>query len=152
VKAEPHESFQVLWQHDPSRPHRRPLLTDPAAPEAYTFMKAQVEKGFSFSFVVNQVAFDGDVRHLVELHLRDSGVTFPMNESAHVSGGLALSDDERATHIKAINEHRKAVDRNVAYACISSPRSIWPMMKTTTLKTMLRFWKTMMTRSRSWQS
>jgi hypothetical protein len=56
---------------------------------------------------------DGDIRHLTELRLWEiSCVTFPMNESAQVSGVKALSDDERTTHLQAINEHRKAIDRH----------------------------------------
>jgi hypothetical protein len=39
-----------------------------------------------------------------------SCVTFPMNEPAVVSGVKGLSDDERAKHLKAINEHRKAIN------------------------------------------
>jgi hypothetical protein len=54
-----------------------------------------------------------DVRHLTELKLWEiSAVTFPMNESAVVTGVKGLSDDERARHLKAINEHRKAIDRH----------------------------------------
>jgi hypothetical protein len=53
------------------------------------------------------------VRHLTELKLWEiSAVTFPMNESAVVTGVKGLSDDERARHLKAINEHRKAIDRH----------------------------------------
>jgi hypothetical protein len=69
-----------------------------------------------------------------------SGVSFPINESAQMSGVLALSNDDLATHIKAINEHRKAIDhRQRSMRMTSRPCSIWPMMKTTTLKTVLRF-------------
>jgi uncharacterized protein len=39
-------------------------------------------------------------------------VTFPMNESAQVSGVKAVSDDDRAKHLTAINEDRKAIDRH----------------------------------------
>jgi uncharacterized protein len=35
-----------------------------------------------------------------------------MNQSAQVSAVKALSDDERADHLKAINEHRKAIARH----------------------------------------
>ena len=57
-----------------------------------------------------------------------------------MSGVLALSNDDLATHIKAINEHRKAIDhRQRSMRMTSRPCSIWPMMKTTTLKTVLRF-------------
>jgi hypothetical protein len=67
-------------------------------------------------------------------------VTLPMNASIQVLDVLALSNEERATHIKAINEHRKAIDhRQRSMRMTSRPCSIWPMMKTTTLKTVLRF-------------
>jgi hypothetical protein len=69
-------------------------------------------------------------------HLRN----LPMNESAKVSGVLTIRGDARATHIKAINEHRKAIEgRHRSMQMISRPCSIWPMMKTTTLKMVLRF-------------
>ena len=56
---------------------------------------------------------DGDIRHLTELRLWEiSCVTFPMNESAQVSGVKALSDDDVANHLRAIDEHRKAIDRH----------------------------------------
>jgi uncharacterized protein len=121
------KSFSVLWQHDASSPigHCKIsdtpqglqvagtlMLTDPTAQKAYTFMKAGVVKGLSIGYDTIQSIYDGDIRHLTELRLCEiSCVTFPMNESAQVSGVKALSDDERAGHIKAINEHRKAIDR-----------------------------------------
>jgi uncharacterized protein len=89
------------------------ILTDPTAQKAYTFMKAGVVKGLSIGYDTIQSTYDGDIRHLTELHLWEiSCVSFPMNESAQVSGVKALSDDERTTHLQAINEHRKAIDRH----------------------------------------
>jgi hypothetical protein len=121
------KSFPVLWRHDPSNPigHAKItdsreglqvagtlMLTDPTAQKAYTFMKAGVVKGLSIGYDTIQATYEGDVRHLTELRLWEiSCVTFPMNEQALVSGIKAMSDDERAGHIKAINEHRKAIDR-----------------------------------------
>jgi uncharacterized protein len=70
-------------------------------------------KGLSIGYETIQSTYDGDIRHLTELRLWEiSFVTFPINESAQVSGVKALSDDERATHLKAIDEHRKAIDRH----------------------------------------
>jgi HK97 family phage prohead protease len=122
------KSFPVLWQHDPSNPigHAKLtdtreglqvngtlMLTDPTAQKAYTFMKAGVVKGLSIGYETIQSTMDGDIRHLTELKLWEiSCVTFPMNESAQVSGVKALSDDDRAKHLTAINEDRKAIDRH----------------------------------------
>jgi uncharacterized protein len=39
-------------------------------------------------------------------------VTFPMNESAQVTGVKAVSSDDLVMHLKAIDEHRKAIDRH----------------------------------------
>lgn len=76
-------------------------------------MKNGVTRGLSVGFDTLQSSYDGDTRHLTELLLWEiSVVTFPMNESAQISGVKALSDDERANHLKAINEHRKAIDRH----------------------------------------
>jgi HK97 family phage prohead protease len=119
------KSFPVLWQHDPSNPigtckitdSREGLqvagtlmLEDPTARKAYRFMRAGVVKGLSIGYDTIQATYEGDVRHLTELRLWEiSCVTFPMNESAQVSGVKAMSDDERTGHIKAINEHLKAI-------------------------------------------
>jgi HK97 family phage prohead protease len=120
------KSFPVLWQHDPSNPigtakitdtreglqvNGTLMLTDPTAQKAYTFMQAGVVKGLSIGFDTIQSTMDGDIRHLTELRLWEiSCVTFPMNESAQVSSVKAMSDDERAKHLKAINECRKCID------------------------------------------
>jgi hypothetical protein len=48
---------------------------------------------------------------LTELRLWEiSCVTFPMNESAQVSAVKALSDDQVAEHLRAIDVHRKSID------------------------------------------
>jgi uncharacterized protein len=122
------KSFPVLWQHDASSPigHCKItdtpqglqvagtlMLTDPTAQKAYTFMKAGVVKGLSIGYDTIQSTYDGDIRHLTELRLWEiSCVTFPMNQSAQVSGVKALSDDDVANHLRAIDEHRKAIDRH----------------------------------------
>jgi uncharacterized protein len=121
------KSFPVLWQHDPSNPigtakitdtregllvNGKLELTDPTAQKAYTFMKAGVVKGLSIGYDTMQSTMDGDIRHLTELRLWEiSCVTFAMNESAQVSSVKAISDDDRAKHLKAINECRKCIDR-----------------------------------------
>jgi uncharacterized protein len=122
------KSFPVLWQHDPSNPigHCKItdtreglqvagtlMLTDPTAQKAYTFMRAGVVKGLSIGYDTIQSTYDGDIRHLTELRLWEiSCVTFPMNQSAQVSAVKAISEDERADHLKAINQHRKAIARH----------------------------------------
>ena len=118
----------MLWQHDASSPigHCKItdtpqglqvtgtlMLSDPTAQKAHTFMKAGVVKGLSIGYDTIQSTYDGDIRHLTELRLWEiSCVTFPMNQSAQVSAVKALSDGERADHLKAINEHRKAIARH----------------------------------------
>ncbi|MBB5331870.1 HK97 family phage prohead protease [Tunturiibacter gelidoferens] len=122
------KKFPVLWQHDPSNPIGHCVVTDgrdgiqvngvlelsdPTAKKAHTFMKAGIVKGMSIGYDTIQSTFDGDIRHLSELKLWEiSVVTFPMNESAVISGVKSLSDDDRAKHLKAIDEHRKAIDRH----------------------------------------
>jgi uncharacterized protein len=122
------KSFPVLWQHDASSPigHCKItdtpqglqvagtlMLTDPTAQKAYTFMKAGVVKGLSIGYETLQSTMDGDIRHLTELKLWEiSCVTFPMNESAQVTGVKAVSSDDLVMHLKAIDEHRKAIDRH----------------------------------------
>ena len=121
------KSFPLLWQHDPSNPIGTAkvtdtpaglqvtgtlLLSDPTAQKAYTFMKAGVIKGLSIGYDTIQETFADDVRQLIELRLWEiSCVTFPMNESAQISSVKAISDSERARHLKAINECRKCIDR-----------------------------------------
>jgi phage head maturation protease len=73
-----------------------------------------VVKGLSIGYDTIQATYEGDVRHLTELRLWEiSCVTFPMNESAQVSGVKAMSDDERRVkHLNGLNEDRKAIDRH----------------------------------------
>jgi HK97 family phage prohead protease len=122
------KKFPVLWQHKTDEPigfcqitdTRDGLqvngtleLSDPTARKAFTFMKAGVIKGLSIGYDTIQASYDGDVRHLTELKLWEiSCVTFPMNESAVVTGVKSITDADRAKHLKAINEHRKAIDRH----------------------------------------
>lgn len=124
----PGKQWPILWQHQADSPigHCRItdtpqglqvagtlILSDPTAQKAHTFMKAGVVKGLSIGYDTIQSTYDGDIRHLTELRLWEiSCVTFPMNQSAQVSDVKALSDDECANHLKAINEHRKAIARH----------------------------------------
>jgi HK97 family phage prohead protease len=125
------KQFPLLWQHDPSNPigtakvtdtpqglqvEGTLLLQDPTVLKAYTFMKAGVIKGMSIGFETLQSSMDGDVRQLKELRLWEiSVVTFPMNESATISGvkSLSLSDDEVQHHLRAIRRHQKAIHGHV---------------------------------------
>jgi HK97 family phage prohead protease len=120
--------WPVLWQHQVDNPigycqitdTREGLqvngtleLSDPTARKAFTFMKAGVIKGLSIGYDCIQATYDGDVRHLTELKLWEiSCVTFPMNESAVVTGVKSITDADRAKHMKAIDSHRKTIDRS----------------------------------------
>jgi uncharacterized protein len=122
------KKFPVLWQHQSDNPigsctateTRDGLqvvgkleLEDPTAQKAYTFMKAGITKGLSIGYDTIDATYVGDVRHLTEIRLWEASiVTFPMNESAQVTGVKALSDDERLKHLKGLNEDRKAIDRH----------------------------------------
>jgi uncharacterized protein len=122
------KSFPVLWQHDPSNPigtckitdtpqglqvNGTLMLSDPTAQKAHTFMKAGVVKGLSIGYDTVQATYVGDVRHLTEVKLWEiSCVTFPMNESAMVTGVKALSDDDRMKHLTAIREHSRSIDHH----------------------------------------
>jgi hypothetical protein len=89
------------------------MLEDPTARKAYTFMKAGVVKGLSIGYETIQSTMDGDIRHLTEVRLWEiSCVTFPMQELAQLSGVKALSDDDRAKHLQAIDQHGRAIDRH----------------------------------------
>jgi hypothetical protein len=48
-----------------------------------------------------------------------SVVTFPMNEGAVVTGVKAMSDAERAKHLRNIDEHRKQINRSQKAICMS---------------------------------
>jgi uncharacterized protein len=57
---------------------------------------------------------DGVIRHLTELRLWEiSCVTFPMNESAQVSGVKALSAHDMANHRKAIDRHQRGMQMHL---------------------------------------
>jgi HK97 family phage prohead protease len=121
------KQFPMLWQHNPSDPigsvkvpdtsqglmvEGQLLMSDPTAKKAYQFLKAGIIKGLSIGYETMKSAFVGDVRELQELKLWElSVVTFPMNESAMVTGIKAMSDDDRSKHFKAIDMHRKSIDR-----------------------------------------
>lgn len=118
----------LLWQHNPSDPigtvkvtdtsqglmvEGQLLLSDPTAAKAYSFLKAGIIKGLSIGYDTVKAAWVDDIRELRELKLWElSVVTFPMNESATVTGIKAMSDDDRSKHFKAIDMHRKAIDRH----------------------------------------
>jgi hypothetical protein len=88
-------------------------LSDPTAKKAYTFMKSGVIKGLSIGYDTIQASYDGDVRNLTELKLWEiSCVTFPMNEAAQISTVKSLSAADTAKHMKAIDSHRKTIDRS----------------------------------------
>ena len=88
------------------------LLSDPTAQKAYSFLKAGILKGLSIGYETVKANYVDDVRELAELKLWElSVVMFPMNEGALVTGIKAMSDDERGRHFKAIDAHRKSIDR-----------------------------------------
>jgi uncharacterized protein len=120
------KNWPLLWQHDPASPigtfkatataqglliEGQLLLSDPTGAKAYNLLKNQVIKGLSIGYDTIKSAFVDDVRELQELKLWEcSIVTFPMNESAMVTGIKAMSDAVRGEHLKAINRHRRAID------------------------------------------
>jgi HK97 family phage prohead protease len=122
------KKFPVLWQHDPSNPigscsvtdtpsglqvNGTLELSDPTAKKAHTFLKSGVIRGLSIGYDTIQSSYSGDVRHLTELKLWEiSCVTFPMNESAQVTGVKSLSDQDTAKHLTAIREHSKSIDHH----------------------------------------
>jgi hypothetical protein len=124
----PGKSFVLLYQHDPASPigtctltdtstglklDGTLLLSDPIAQRAYGLMKAGVIRGLSIGYQTLQDRMTEDVRELVEVKLYEvSLVTFPMNESAGVTGVKSMSQDEIAGHLRKIDNHRKAIDRH----------------------------------------
>lgn len=123
------KDFPILWQHQTDNPIGQAkvtdtpqglqingtlLLADPVAQKAYTLIKAGVIKGLSIGYQTLKWTYDeeAEVRHLTELKLYEvSCVTFPMNELAQISSVKALTDGDRARHIKAADECRKCIDR-----------------------------------------
>jgi HK97 family phage prohead protease len=117
----------LLWQHQPDNPigsvkvtdssqglqvEGQLELADPTGQKAYRFLKSGIIRGLSIGYEAVKSAFVDDVRELTELKLWElSVVTFPMNTSAVVTGIKAMSDDERGKHFKAIDAHRKSIDR-----------------------------------------
>jgi HK97 family phage prohead protease len=122
------KAFPLLWNHDPAQPigtvkatetqqglivEGQLLLSDSTGAKVYNLLKAQVIKGLSIGYETIKSAFVDDVRELQELKLWEVSVcTFPMNESAMVTGIKAMSDETRGKHLKSINMHRKAIDRH----------------------------------------
>jgi HK97 family phage prohead protease len=121
------KQFPLLWQHSPSDPigsvkvtdtaqglqvEGQLLLSDPTAQKAYSFLKAGILKGLSIGYETVKANYVDDVRELAELKLWElSVVTFPMNTGAVVTGIKAMSDDERGRHFRAIDSHRKSIDK-----------------------------------------
>lgn len=122
------KELPLLWQHNPDDPIGSVKVTDtpqglmvegqleledPTAQKAYTFLKKGIIKGLSIGYDTVKAAFVDEVRELRELKLWElSVVTFPMNQSAMVTGVKAMSDDDRSKHFKAIDMHRKAIDKH----------------------------------------
>jgi HK97 family phage prohead protease len=122
------KQWPLLWQHDPENPigtftaaatqqglqiSGQLLLSDATGAKAYNLLKNNVIRGLSIGYDTVKSAFVDDVRELQELKLWEcSIVTFPMNESAMVTGIKAMSDSDRGEHLKQINIHRKAIDRH----------------------------------------
>jgi HK97 family phage prohead protease len=96
---------KMLWQHDPSqvigvwenmhvedeglRVKGRLLKDVEKGREAYTLLKNRAMDGLSIGFALNDYEYEGDgrVRRLKEIDLWEvSVVTFPMNQSATVTG------------------------------------------------------------------
>lgn len=93
----------LLWQHDPTEPIGKGVLTDSkeglliagqlvlesdVARKAYALMKAGILKGLSIGYdtVVSEYDTASDIRKLKELRLWEvSVVTFPMNPKAQVT-------------------------------------------------------------------
>jgi uncharacterized protein len=121
------KSFPLLWQHNPSQVigsfkgtessaglqiEGQLILSIQTAADARELLRHGVLKGLSIGFDPVKADFVGDVRELSEIRLWEGSiVTFPMNESAMVTGIKTMSDDALAGHIKAINQHRKNIDR-----------------------------------------
>jgi HK97 family phage prohead protease len=122
------KSFPLLWQHDSHQPigsfkgtetsqglsiEGQLILSIQTAANARELLRHGVLKGLSIGYDAVKSDFVGDVRELSEIRLWEGSiVTFPMNESAQVTGVKALSDDERLKHLKGLNEDRKAIDRH----------------------------------------
>jgi HK97 family phage prohead protease len=122
------KALPLLWNHDPSQPigtvkatensqglivEGQLLLSDVTGAKVYNLLKAQVIKGLSIGYETIKSAFVDDVRELQELKLWEVSVcTFPMNESAMVTGIKSMTDQARGEHLKAIDTHRKAIDRH----------------------------------------
>jgi HK97 family phage prohead protease len=115
------KQYPLLYQHNPAEVigtfqaketqqglmiEGQLLLSDPTGAKVYNLIKNNVLKGLSVGYDTIKDQMVGGVRELRELRLWEcSVVTFPMNESAMVTGIKALSDDARAKHLKAIDTH-----------------------------------------------
>jgi hypothetical protein len=120
--------FPLLWQHQADNPIGTATVTDSPsglvitgqllmdldeAKRAYLLIKAKVIKGLSIGFETLQESVEDGVRLLKEIRLWEcSIVTFPMNESAQISGVKSLSDEDKAQHLTAIREHVKSIDHH----------------------------------------
>jgi HK97 family phage prohead protease len=137
--------YPVLWNHDGGTPIGKAKISDskaglicngslllkvPAAQTAYDFMQADIVRGLSIGFTVDDpsaVTYDDDgARHIKSLHLYEiSCVCFPANPSAQITSVKSLDqvekflrqerariqksagamDDEMTAHLQAIHMH-----------------------------------------------
>jgi uncharacterized protein len=121
--------FPLLWQHQSDNPIGTVTVTDSRegllvsgqllmdldeAKRAYTLIKAKVIKGLSIGFETIQDSVEDGVRQLKEIRLWEvSIVTFPMNLDATIGSVKALSAEDVADHLRAIDQHRKSIARHV---------------------------------------
>jgi len=100
----------LLWQHNPKEPIGTLTLIDspaalnvkgqllldlPEAKKAYILLKAKVIKGLSIGFDTIKDTIENGVRQLKEVRLWEGSiVTFPMNESAMVTGIKSMGGTE----------------------------------------------------------
>lgn len=122
------KSFPLLWQHRPDQPigsftaketqqgleiQGQLILSIQTAADCRELLRHGVLKGLSIGYDTVKSDFVGDVRELQELKLWEGSiVTFPMSPEAMVTGIKAMSDEDRAKHLKTIDGHRKAIDRH----------------------------------------
>jgi HK97 family phage prohead protease len=118
----------LLWQHKSDEPigtvkctetnqglmvEGQLLLSDTTGAKAYNLLRANVIKGLSIGYETVRSAYVDDVRELQEVKLWEVSIcTLPMNEMAMVTSIKAMSDDDRAKHMKSIGENCKAIGRH----------------------------------------
>ncbi len=137
--------YPVLWNHEPGSPIGKTTIQDsraglicngallmkiPAAQTAYDLMAADVVRGLSIGFSIDDpsaISFDDEgIRHIKSLHLYEiSAVCFPANPNARITAVKSLSqveqflrterarvlksaaamDDAMVAHLQAIRMH-----------------------------------------------